>query len=65
MSEATMTRPPREFSLQTVNGGPPLDGEASALAGVAEPGDRLTVGGLGVFVNVGTKESPTWEKWEG
>lgn len=50
----------RTFTLQA---GPPQQGKASSLAGVAEPGDRLLVTGLGVYVNNGSKAEPLWEPY--
>jgi hypothetical protein len=51
-------RTPQQFSMN--QGRAPLDGPQSALAGVAEPGDRLDVLGYGSYVNRGSKASPRW-----
>jgi hypothetical protein len=52
-------RTPQQF---TMSKGPPQDGAASCLAGIAEPGDRVDVLNFGSYVNVGTKASPRWER---
>jgi hypothetical protein len=52
-------RTPQQFSMQS---GPPQSGPQSALAGVAEKGDRLDVLGHGSYINRGSKASPRWVK---
>lgn len=53
---AQTEKQPQQFTMKT----PPQDGPRSALAGVAEPGDRLDVLGYGSYTNVGSKASPRW-----
>lgn len=55
-------RQPQQFQLRLNK--PPKQGKASSLAGIAEPGDFLTVNRLGVFVNNGTKAEPLWEPYK-
>lgn len=55
-------RQPQQFQLRLNK--PPKQGKASSLAGIAEPGDFLTVNRLGVFVNNGTKAEPDWQPYE-
>ena len=57
-----MTKKP-VYVLRGNKGEKPQDGSASALAGVAERGDRVQVFGLGEFVNVGSKEEPIWKPY--
>jgi hypothetical protein len=56
-----MNKEPQQFYSQGRSGQPPADG---FLAGQAEPGDMLDMGGIagGSFVNVGTKEAPRWQR---
>jgi hypothetical protein len=52
---------PQQFYSQGRSGQPPADG---FLAGQAEPGDLLDMGGIagGSFVNVGTLANPVWQR---
>jgi hypothetical protein len=50
-------RQPAQYSMRH---GPPIDGPRSALAGIAEPGDRLDVLGWGSYRNEGSKAAPRW-----
>lgn len=56
------TRQLRVFSLNGRE--PPQNGTASALAGVAEPGDQCMVIGLGLFENTGTLAEPVWTPYQ-
>ena len=59
------TPPPRQPRLFSVHGRqPPQNGRASALAGVAEPGDQCMVCGLGLFENTGTLAEPLWTPYQ-
>ena len=57
-------QPRHDFAL-TDYARQPLDGPQGSLAGVAEPRARLTVAGLGEFINVGSKDAPRWKKSSG
>jgi hypothetical protein len=56
-----MNREPQQWISQGRSGQPPADG---LLAGQAEPGDYLDMAGIagGSFVNIGSKESPRWQR---
>lgn len=56
------TRQPQYFQLR--GNKPPKQGKESSLAGIAEPGDLLTVYRLGQFVNNGTKAEPLWQPYQ-
>jgi hypothetical protein len=61
MSRQPQRREPQQFYQQH---GTPRNGPGGTLAGTAEPGDRLDVGGEtgGSFVNNGTKAVPMWQR---
>lgn len=42
--------------------GAPRSGPDGTLAGVAEPGARLDVSGVGSFINRGSRDVPQWER---